>query len=336
MRKISFKVFGIICLVSILFACVPLKKYNSVSVDLKKCNDEKGKLEAQLKTLSDKNTEQEAVLRKLMVDYKQMKKDTAVLGAAKRTAEGDYGNLKSTYDALFDKNKNLISGSDKETRKILTELQATQEDLQKRDDALKILEKKLAEKEKSLNELDIRLKEKEKRVVELENILNKKDSVVQALRKTVNDALLGYIGKGLTVNIRNGKVYVSLEESLLFASASWQVSSGGTEVLRKLSKVLESNQDINVLIEGHTDNVPYAGASQVKDNWDLSCMRATSVVKILLNGSKINPDRLMATGRSEYVPLDPATTKEARSKNRRTEIILTPKLDELFRILESN
>jgi chemotaxis protein MotB len=107
-------------------------------------------------------------------------------------------------------------------------------------------------------------------------------------------------------------------------------------VLKKLAKVLESNQEINVLIEGHTDNVPYTGNGQVKDNWDLSCMRSTSVVKILLNGSKIKPERLMATGRSEYVPLDPANSKEARAKNRRTEIILTPKLDELFRILESN
>ena len=336
MKRINVNHLGIILVIALMTACVPLKKYNAVSGDLKKCNDERDKLEAQLKALTDKNAEQDAVLKKIMVDYKQMKKDTAVLGAQKRTAEGDYANLKSSYDALFDKTKSQITGSDKETRKLLTELQATQEDLQKRDDALKILEKKLSEKEKNLNRVDSMLKEKEKRVVELENILSRKDSVVQALRKTVNDALLGYIGKGLTVNVKNGKVYVSLEETLLFASASWQVSSGGTEVLKKLAKVLESNQDINVLIEGHTDNVPYTGNGQVKDNWDLSCMRSTSVVKILLNGSKIKPERLMATGRSEYVPLDPANSKEARAKNRRTEIILTPKLDELFRILESN
>jgi chemotaxis protein MotB len=138
------------------------------------------------------------------------------------------------------------------------------------------------------------------------------------------------------VKQKNGKVYVSMEESLLFASGKYEVTAKGADALKKLSKVLESNVDINIMVEGHTDNVPYKGTDQLLDNWDLSAKRATTVVRILLNGSGINPERITAAGRSEYAPIDKANTPEARSKNRRTEIILSPKLDELLKIIENN
>ncbi|MBL4586991.1 MAG: OmpA family protein [Flavobacteriales bacterium] len=114
------------------------------------------------------------------------------------------------------------------------------------------------------------------------------------------------------------------------------VDSKGKDALNKLGKVLETQPDVRILIEGHTDNVPYGGSGQIKDNWDLSVMRATAIVKILTDGSSINPKQLSASGRSEYAPLDTEDTKEAKAKNRRTEIIITPKLDELFRLLEGN
>jgi chemotaxis protein MotB len=136
--------------------------------------------------------------------------------------------------------------------------------------------------------------------------------------------------------MKDGKVYVSLEEKLLFASGKWDVSPEGTAALKDVAKVLEKNPDINVLIEGHTDNVPLTGQNQVKDNWDLSAMRATSIVKILLANSKINPKRLVASGRGEYLPLLPNTTSANKAGNRRTEIILTPKLDELLQVIENN
>ena len=141
---------------------------------------------------------------------------------------------------------------------------------------------------------------------------------------------------GKNKKVQNGKVYVSLEESLLFASGSYTVNSKGTDVLKKLAKVLEQNTDINVMVEGHTDNVPYKGSGDLKDNWDLSVKRATSVVKIIIENSSVKPERLIAAGRSEYIPLDNSNTAEARKKNRRTEIILTPKIDELLKILEDN
>lgn len=171
---------------------------------------------------------------------------------------------------------------------------------------------------------------------ELEDVLKQKDEAVNALKKKVSDALLGFEGKGLTITQKNGKVYVSMEESLLFQSGKWAVEPKGVEVLKKLAKVLEANQDINVMVEGHTDDVPMKGLGDVKDNWDLSAVRATSVVKIITQNSTTDPKRLTAAGRAEFFPIDDSKTKEARAKNRRTEIILTPKLDELLKVLEAN
>jgi chemotaxis protein MotB len=173
-------------------------------------------------------------------------------------------------------------------------------------------------------------------VNELEDILKKKDQAAQELRKKLSDALVGFENKGLTITQKNGKVYVSMDESLLFASGKTNVQPKGVEALKNLAKVLEQNTDINVMVEGHTDDVAMNGTGEIKDNWDLSVMRATSVTKIILGAAKIDAKRISAAGRGEFFPLDPAKTAEARKKNRRTEIILTPKLDELLKVLESN
>ena len=179
------------------------------------------------------------------------------------------------------------------------------------------------------------LAEKEARLNELQSILDQKDAEVKALRDKVANALKGFEDMGLTIYEKNGKVYVSLDEKLLFASGSWDIDSKGREALTELGKVLANDSNINVVIEGHTDNVPYKGSGNVKDNWDLSVLRATAVVKEILKNKEINPQRISASGRSEYVPIDTEDTREARAKNRRTEIILTPKLDELFQIIDS-
>jgi chemotaxis protein MotB len=170
----------------------------------------------------------------------------------------------------------------------------------------------------------------------MERILSRKDSIVNNLKNKVSDALLGFENNGLTIKIVNGKVYVSLEEKLLFKSGSFMVGPDGVKALKKLAKVLEQNADINIMIEGHTDDVPYHADAAIKDNWDLSVKRATSIVRILLDGTSIDPKRLTAAGRGQFVPVDKAKTAEALQKNRRTEIILSPKLDELFKILENN
>ncbi|WP_162053054.1 OmpA/MotB family protein [Pontibacter pamirensis] len=186
-----------------------------------------------------------------------------------------------------------------------------------------------------IERLNADLQAREQRLAELQRILDEKDKAVANLRSRVSNALLGFNDKDLTIDVRNGKVYVSLAEQLLFNSGSTKVDPKGVDALKKLAVVLKEQKDVNVLVEGHTDDVPIArGTVGMQDNWDLSVLRATEITRILANAG-VDPQRVTPSGRSKYIPLDEATTKEARQKNRRTEIILTPKLDELFQILET-
>ena len=154
------------------------------------------------------------------------------------------------------------------------------------------------------------------------------------MKNRISAALLGFEGDGLTITQKNGKVYISLDEQLLFASGSWKVDERGKEALSKLSIALENQTDINVMIEGHTDSIPFGGRGQVKDNWDLSVVRATAIVRILTESSNISAARLIAAGRGEFNPISTNNTREGRSANRRIEIILSPKLDDLYKMLE--
>jgi chemotaxis protein MotB len=222
--------------------------------------------------------------------------------------------------------KTMIDGNVKETRQLLQELQTAQADLAKKQTELVNLENEL-------NAKRLELEKRNARLIELESMIQRKDSVVRVLKEKVSDALLGFEGQGLQVTQKNGKVYVSLDEQLLFKTGSTDVDPKGKTALKKLAVVLEQNPDINIMIEGHTDDVPFVAGSAIKDNWDLSVMRATSVTRILLEGSRIDPKRITASGRGEFLPVEKGKTPEARQKNRRTEIILTPKLDELYDIL---
>ncbi len=321
---------ALLALTMVLPSCVvPKKKYDELANHYAACLGSRDSLQSDLDRCKLSYQDLERSLGAL-------KNDTARLGPALRMTSSEYADLKDRYTRLSQDNEALKQTSDKEIRKILGELDQTRESLQAKEDALNLLEKELAEKKANLDLLTAEMQQKEARLNELQSILDSKDKVVQALRKKVSDALLGFEGQGLSVNVRNGKVYVSLEEKLLFATGKYEVNAEGRQALGKLAQVLAENKDINVLIEGHTDDVPLAGAGVIRDNWDLSVMRATAVVKILTNNKGIDPRRLTAAGRSEYLPLDAAKTKEARAKNRRTEIILTPKLDELFKILETN
>jgi len=194
----------------------------------------------------------------------------------------------------------------------------------------------MRKREEALNTAQIELEQRSQRLKELEIALQQKDEAVKQLRQKVMDALVGFNNKGLTIQEKNGKVYVSLDEQLLFKTGQWEVDPKGQVALTNLAEVLGQNPDINVLVEGHTDDVPMRGAGTVKDNWDLSVLRATAVTRILLKNKNIEPKRISAAGRGEYFPINEAKTPEARQSNRRTEIILTPRLDEIFKILENN
>ena len=256
----------------------------------------------------------------------------------------NYDKLNQTYDLLLSKNKELLEGNVNENKLLVTNYQLSQEQLQREQDALKILKQELEARKTNLDKLNEELKTsqealkaREAKLSELQTILAKKDSTVTALKTKVIEALLGFQNNGLTVEQKNGKVYVSLEEKLLFASGSVTVDVKGAEAIKSLAKVLEQNPDINILVEGHTDNVPFSSASGgIKDNWDLSVLRATSIVKLITSHSTVDPKRLTAAGHGEFFPIDIENTAQSRKKNRRTEIILTPKLDELLKVLETN
>ncbi len=293
-------------------SCVSTKKYNSLAT---RCKDENDRLTARVDELTTSVNELTALNQKLKNENADLKTDTAQLGSAYRVLQGDYSDLDQSFAMLKAQNE----GNLEETERIMADLKSAQDDLLTREDNLKQLQAELDAKSHSL--------------MELQAALNRNDSITKAMRKAVADALLGFEGKGLSVYTKNGKVYVSMDEKLLFASGKWDVSPDGVAALKNLAGVLEKNPDITVNIEGHTDNVPYNGTGQVKDNWDLSVMRATAIVKILTSNSKINPKRLISSGRSEYLPVEPNTTAANKAKNRRTEIILTPKLDELLQII---
>ncbi|MEW6467849.1 MAG: OmpA family protein [Bacteroidota bacterium] len=320
----------------VIISCVPARKLEEEQGKRTSC-------ETELKALKETNQKNETLLAeyksKMAEIEKQiygLQKDTSITGT-------NYRNLTQKYDKLNQVNEQLLSQLSKlsqnaanQNTQLVGQLQMTQEQLIKKEDELKKLQLELDLKKKSLDELTAELDKRQKKIQELEDILKKKDESIKELKKKVSDALIGFEGNGLTVTQKNGKIYVSMDESLLFATGSTTVQSKGVEALKKLAKLLETNADINIMVEGHTDDQPMNGSGEIKDNWDLSVMRATSVTKILLKGTSIDPKRITAAGRGEFYPVDMAKTPEARKKNRRTEIILTPKLDELLKVLDSN
>lgn len=179
------------------------------------------------------------------------------------------------------------------------------------------------------------LQKREARLKEVEETLRKRDEATNALRSKLQQALLGFQNSGLTVDIRNGKVYVSLADKLLFPSGSIVINENGKAALKQFAEVLNKEPDINISVEGHTDNKKVNNLGQIKDNWDLSVLRATSVTRYLTEIENVDPQRLTATGKSQYQPIDPGATPEALSKNRRIEIVLTPKLDELYNLIST-
>ncbi len=334
MNRSVFSILVMLLIIISAISCVSGRKFKSVQDSGRQFMDERDDFKTKNISLEMANREMEAKLADL--EKEVIKFDEEILKAQKErdNAVEEYSRISAKYDDLQNAHEELIRGNVKETQKLLTELQAAQENLQQKEDILRQLEATLDSKKASLDELNYELQKRNARLVELEKVLDTQKKIAQDLKNKVSDALLGFENNGLTVTQKDGKVYISLEEKLLFKTASWEIDANGRNAIRKLAGVLEKNPGIQVTIEGHTDNVPYKpGNSQLDDNWDLSVKRATTVVRVLLQGSKIDPKRLTAAGRSEYLPVDSQDTSDARQKNRRTEIVLTPDLSELYELI---
>ncbi|MDR3236627.1 MAG: OmpA family protein [Prevotellaceae bacterium] len=311
------KTFLLLVSTVLLSSCVTLQKHQSLESDYANLSRDHKKLANKLNEL---NTDK-ATLAAHVRELESGSQKAEALQEEKESLQKQLKDLRTLLDKTNASRASESSGMSKQ-------IQRDQLELQRREDELQA---KVGE----LERMQAAMEERNRRLIELESILSRKDSVVAALKAKVNDALLGFTDKGLTVTQKNGKVYVSMDEKLLFKSGSYDIDPRGEAAVKELGKVLRANNDINVMIEGHTDDVPYHGKGGLTDNWDLSVKRATTVVRTLLEAG-VDGKRVIASGHSEYAPLSVEKTSVARQKNRRTEIILTPKLDELFSILESN
>jgi chemotaxis protein MotB len=313
-------VLGMVVL-SLMTSCVSKKIYTDLEnkyTDLQKenrlINDENEELRKANSLFNDENKALKAELDKLKADRDKLQADCTATANNLKT-------LKDSYDALEKNSNDALESNMNKNRELLAQLGAK--------------EKALAAEQDRLNKLRNELESNTKRLNELESMIAAKDAAMKKLKDTLSKALNAFEGKGLTVEQKNGKVYVSMENKLLFQTGSWAVGTEGRKAVVEVGKVLAQNPDITVLIEGHTDNDKILGniGGGIENNWDLSTKRATAIVNILAENAGIRKQNLTAAGRGEYAPLMSNDSNEGKAKNRRIEIILTPKLDEISKML---
>lgn len=283
-------------------------------------------IESRYATLKGENASLETAHNQLIKNYDslryhygelvgQYEKQSQLLA----TTSGTLATLQDAYAALEQNSNEALQASIEKNRGLLEEIQ--------------IKEGELLSERTRLDSLKRELSSRIARVEELEGLVAAKEVLMSALKTALTDALVSFKGNGLSVEQRDGKVYVSMENKLLFQSGSWSVGNTGKQALKKLGNVLAANPEIAVLIEGHTDSDPYIGNDNLSGNWDLSTKRATEIVKLLLKNNKIKAENLTAAGRGQYQPLATNKTAAGKAKNRRIEVILTPKLDKIAALL---
>ena len=251
----------------------------------------------------------------LLVNQNSLEQDYVAL-------QKKYDNLDNSYLALEQNSSKEIANNIQKNRELLAQLEAK--------------ELALTAENNRLLKLESDMQKRSKRITELETLISSKDQAMRDLKNAISNALTAFEGKGLTVEQRDGKVYVSMENKLLFESGSWAVGTDGRKAIEQLGLVLANNPEIAVLIEGHTDNDPFSGNGHIANNWDLSTKRATAIVKILSENKNIKLENLTAAGRGEYAPVALNNTTDGKAKNRRIEVVLTPKLDEISKLLKTN
>ena len=308
------KILAAILLVASFSSCVTSKihkdlqnKYDGVLSEKQALEEENITLQADLEEANSKLADAEKKLKTLKVE--------------KEDAEAKLVALQKDYDAIKESYTLLTTSSNSRIAK----------NASKNLELLQNLEKSRA----ALEEENAKLKDKEKKIAELEYLMNERESKLAQMKKSISDALLGFKGKGLTVEQRNGKVYVSLENRLLFPSGSWIVNPQGKKAIDDLASVLKDQNDINIVIEGHTDADAFRSNGAIEDNWDLSVKRSTAIVKLITNTKGIDPTKITAAGRSKYIPVASNKTKAGKAKNRRIEIIIEPDLGEIQDMLNS-
>ena len=305
-----------VVLIALFAACVPARKYEELQSRYKSTQETEGAAMAKAQQAEASMKEQQASMEDMQKRKANLERDTTIQGTSLRNMTGQYDKINKLNIELLDKYNLLMAGDRSENRKLLTDLETTRLRLQRQEDSLSVLSRSLGDREAKLSDL-----QKE---------LSAKDAAMKGLKDHVSAALTGFEGKGLTVTQKGGKIYVNLENKLLFATGSTAVEAKGKEALASLAKAVENEKDLSILVEGHTDTDKILPGGTMKDNWDLSVLRATSVVRILQESSKLDPTRITAGGRGEYVPIDTAD----KAKNRRIEVILAPNLEALYNLVK--
>ena len=313
---ISFtKPAALLILIAVFTACVPSRKYEELQTRYKSTQESEAAALAKAQQADATMKEQAAGMEDVVKRKGNLERDTTIQGTSLRNMTSQYDKINKLNTELLEKYNALLAGDRSENRKLLTDLEATRLRLQGQEDSLSALGKSLGDREAKL--------------ADLQKELATKDAAMKALKDRVTEALSGFEGKGLTVTQKDGKIYVNLDNKLLFKSGSTLVEDQGRQALSNLAKAIESEKDLSILVEGHTDTDKILPGGSMKDNWDLSVLRATSVVRILQESSKVDPTRITAGGRGEYVPVDP----NDKAKNRRIEVILSPNLEALYKLV---
>ncbi len=308
----------------LLTSCVTLGKYEELELKNTQLRREFNTTQSELSDLRDENAELQRQNQSLTAEITDLNDSKNQLSEVNKTLQQEMANLKLGYDTVIENYNQRITGQS--------------QDLTRANNLLAARTKELNDKEAAFEAKETALKAKQAEIEQKEaatrQALEAKEKELEQLRSSLNNALVGFADKGLNVETRDGKVYVSMESKLLFPSGSWNVSKEGIDALKSLAKVLEESKDLNIMVEGHTDNSPLNGANAVKDNWDLSVMRATSIVKLLLKyGPTIDPARIEACGHGEFAPKVPNDSPANKALNRRTEIILTPKISDILNLI---
>ncbi len=303
----------------VISSCVSPKVYKELEDKYASLKKENRNLQTEFEDLKKAHNKLNNEYDDLIQSYEAAKSEAAQLTSELEALASKYDNLQNSYDALESNSSATIAENSKKNRELLAQLEAKEQALIAENQRLESLKKQIEDREKRINEL--------------EGVIASKEASMRNLKEAISRALTDFEGNGLTVEQRDGKVYVSMENKLLFKSGSWAVGAEGRRAVEQLGSVLAQNPDIAILIEGHTDNVPYTGSGQLTGNWDLSTKRATAIVKILRENGSIKPENLTAAGRGEFAPIATNDTAAGKAKNRRIEVILAPKLDELSKLL---
>lgn len=306
-------------------SCVSMKEYESLQSQYTQANKSAALAKQELQELREENAELVRQSQAMTMTLSDMTEARHECEATLTSMNRAYAALQLHYDTTVENYMQQITGKNRDLSK-------ANKLLEQRNRELNQKEEQMREQQRDLEERQLQMEQNQKAI---SNALEAKQRELEVLRASVSKALVGFTDKGLNVETKGGKVYVSMEDKLLFASGSWEVSAQGIEALKTLAKILQDNSDLNIMVEGHTDNDVFRGSTAVKDNWDLSVMRATAIVKQLLKlGPKIDPARVMAAGHAEYSPKVRNISAANKAKNRRTEIILTPKISDVLKMVE--